>query len=242
MISLIIPTLNEEKYLAKLLESVKSQDFGAPFGSYEVIIADAKSKDGTLEIAKQYGCKIIPGGLPSKGRNEGAKAASGDLLFFLDADCILPAGFLKNTSAEFEKRKLDIASFCLLPFNHKKIPSFLLNIFYNYPIILLEKILPHAATGIIIKKSFFERLGGFDETITLAEDHYLAREVIRRFGAKFGIIRSTRLFTSDRRFRTDGWALTYLKFLLCELHLVFLGPVRSDVFKYRFNHYNKKNV
>ena len=78
--SLIIPCLNEEKYLPLLLDSIKKQNFK----DYEIIIADAGSKDKTLEIAKKYDCRIIPGGLPAKGRNEGAKIAKGELLFFCD--------------------------------------------------------------------------------------------------------------------------------------------------------------
>lgn len=75
-----------------LLDSLGKQDFK----DYEIIRTDAGSKDKTVEIAKNYGCKIIPGGLPSKGRNEGAKVAKGDLLLFLDADLILPEGFLNT--------------------------------------------------------------------------------------------------------------------------------------------------
>ena len=93
MISIIIPTLNEEKYLPLLLASIKNQ----AFKEYEIILADAGSKDRTVEIAKQYGCRIIPGGSPSKGRNEGAKVAKGELLFFIDADAVLPPKFFEKS-------------------------------------------------------------------------------------------------------------------------------------------------
>jgi len=235
MISIIIPALNEEKYLPLLLESIKKQGFS----DYEIILADAGSKDKTLEIAKKYGARVIPGGLPSKGRNEGAKIAKGDLLFFCDADAVLPDNFFRKALSEFEKRKLEIASFCLVPLPKSKFSSFLLNIFYNQPIVLLENALPHAAMGILIKKDIFEKIGGFDEDIKLAEDHYLARRATRVFKAKFGVIKSTEIFISDRRFKTDGWISTGIKFLLCELHLIFLGPVKSNIFNYKFNHYGK---
>jgi glycosyltransferase involved in cell wall biosynthesis len=127
MLSIIIPALNEEKRLPLLLESIKNQNFF----DYEIILADAGSTDKTLEIAKKYGCKVIPGGLPAKGRNEGAKVAKSDLLFFCDADTILPNNFLKESLTEFEKRKLDIASFCLVPLPKNWWTSFLLNIFYT---------------------------------------------------------------------------------------------------------------
>ncbi len=244
MISIIIPALNEEKYLSLLLESIKKQKF--PFGSaqgrqdYEIILADAGSKDKTLEIAKKYGCIITPGGLPAKGRNLGAKVAKGELLFFLDADTVLPDNFLKKALSEFNERNLGLASFCLVPFPRSKISYFFMNIFYNQPIILLENTLPHSAVGILIKKDLFEKLSGYDEDIKLAEDHDLGRRAQKLFGAKTGIIKSTEIFVSDRRFRTEGWLSVGLKCLLCELHLIFIGPVKTDIFNYKFDHYENK--
>jgi len=243
MLSIIIPSLNEEKYLPLLLKSIKDQSFGAIQDfDYEIILADAGSKDRTIEIAQKYGCKIIIGGLPAKGRNEGAKIARGDLLFFCDADVILPENFFEKSLSEFEKRNLELASFCIIPLPRRRISLFFLNIFYNQPIILLESALPHAATGIFFKKELFDKLGGFDEDIKLAEDHSLARKAQEVFKAKFGIIKSTKIFVSDRRFKAEGWAAVGIKYLLCELHLIFLGPVKSDIFKYKFDHYkNSKN-
>jgi len=222
--------------LPLLLESIKKQGFS----DYEIILADAGSTDKTAEIAKKYSCIITPGGLPGKGRNNGAKIAKGDLLFFIDADTVMPDNSLKKSLAEFNERKLEIASFCLVSLPKSKFSSFLLNIFYNQPIVLLESALPHAAMGILIKKDIFEKIGGFDEDVKLAEDHYLARRATGGFKAKFGIIKSTELFVSDRRFKTDGWFSTGIKFFLCELHMIFLGPVKSDIFRYKFGHYKEK--
>jgi len=230
MISIIIPALNEEKYLPLLLVSIKNQGFE----DYEIILADAESKDKTIEIAKKYGAKVILGGLPAKGRNEGAKIAKGDILFFLDADAVLPDNFFKKALPEFGNRKLEIASFCLIPLPINRVSLFLYNILYNWPIAALEKILPHAATGILVKKNLFEKLGGFDEDVKLAEDMYLARRAKKI--AKFGIIRSVKIYASDRRVKEDGWLKIGLKFFLCELYMIFIGPVRSDIFKYKFGH------
>jgi len=118
----------------------------------------------------------------------------------------------------------------------------LLNVFYNQPIVLMESALPHAAMGIFAKKDMFKKIGGFDEDVKLAEDHYLARRAVKVFKAKFGIIKSTELFISDRRFKTDGWFSTGIKFFLCEMHMIFKGPVKSDIFKYKLNHYKKNKI
>ena len=104
-------------------------------------------------------------------------------------------------------------------------------------IIVLESILPHAAMGILVKKKLFDKVNGFDESIKLAEDHDFARRAAKF--SKFGIIKSIDIFTSTRRFKKDSWFMTGAKFFLCQLHMIFIGPVRSTIFNYKFNHYKK---
>jgi glycosyltransferase involved in cell wall biosynthesis len=239
MISIIIPALNEEKYLPLLLQSIKKQVFFAQDTDYEIILADAGSADKTLEIAREYGCKIILGGLPAKGRNEGAKIAGGEILFFCDADVVLLDNFLQKALAEFKARSLDLATVRLIPIPESKVSYFLVNTFYNNLIILLENILPYAAVGIFVKKEIFDKTGGFDEEVKLSEDHYFARQAKKIVKAKCGILRSTEVFVSDRRFKTDGWVSVGTRYFLCELHNIFIGPVKTDIFKYKFNHYKK---
>ena len=237
MLSIIIPTLNEEKYLPLLLKNIKKQLSGF---SYEIIVADADSIDKTKEIAKNYNCKIVKGGLPAQGKNQGAKYALGDLLFFLDADVFLPNGFFEKILREFYKKKFDIASFCLLPDSENKFLPVVFNTFYNIPILLTEKILPHAATGILVKKALFLKLNGFDENITLAEDHDLSRRA-KKIG-NCGIIKSGKIFISLRRFEKDGWVKTGLKYFLCEMHMIFIGPVKTDIFSYKYNYFSNNNT
>jgi len=233
MLSIIIPTLNEEKYLPALLESIKEQDFGRE--GREVIVADAGSKDKTREIAGSFGCRIIRGGLPAKGRNEGTKVAKGDLLLFLDADLKLPTDFLKKSLEEFKKRKLDVASYRLEPETQKRIIKTGFNLFYNRPITFSEKLLAYGAMGILVKKRVFEKVGGFDEKVKFAEDHYFVRQASKI--GKFGIIRSAKIYITLRRFEADGYLKTLFKYLLCNLYMFSGKAVRSDIFKYRFDHY-----
>jgi len=235
MLSIIIPTLNEEKHLPILLNSIEKQDFD----NYEIIIADAGSKDKTLEIAKKHNCKIVKGGSPAEGRNNGAKAAKkGGLLLFLDADVILPEKTFRKVLKEFERRKLKIATFFLFPSEKGKLSNFLFTFFYNIPIFFFEKVLPHAAMGILVEKKLFKKLKGFDEEIKLAEDHDLARRASKL--AKYGILKSGKLYVSDRRFKKEGWIKTYSKYLLCQGHMILIGPVKSDIFKYKFDHLKKE--
>lgn len=231
MLSIIIPTLNEEKFLPRLLNSIKEQGFS----DYEIIVADAESKDKTIEVAKSFGCKIVKGGLPAKGRNEGTKRAKGDLFLFLDADIIfLSPKFLENLLKEFERRNLDVASFSIFPEN--KIDKALYGV-YNFWAKLTQKFLPHATEAILVRKEIHQKIGGFDEEIKIGEDHVYARKTAK-FG-KFGFIKTNTVLTSSRRFERDGRFKTYLKYLLAGTYMIFFGPVKSDIFKYRFGHYDE---
>src|SRR3989344_5776368 len=100
MISIIIPAYNEERYLPKLLDCIKRQSFR----NYEVIVADADSADSTKKIAKKYGCRVVKGGMPGAGRNNGAKAAKGVILLFLDADSLIEMDFVKKYVQDIKKR------------------------------------------------------------------------------------------------------------------------------------------
>jgi len=236
MLSIIIPTLNEEDYLPLLLDSIlpKNQDSEI---NLEIIVADAGSTDKTIEIAKSYGCKITKGGLPAKGRNEGVKVAQGDLLLFLDADLVLPKDFLRNSLNEFQKRKLDVASYRLTPRTDSVLIRKGFNFFYNWPITFFQKIISAGAMGILVKKGLFDRVEGFNEEIKLAEDHYFVQQASRI--GRFGIIASTEIFIPLRRFERDGYLKTCIRYLLCGFHMFLFGPVKSDVLGYRFDHYSK---
>lgn len=236
-LSIIIPAFNEEYHLALLLESIKKQK---GLSNFEIIVADADSDDKTKEIAKKFDARLIKGGKPAQGRNEGAKIARGELFLFLDADTAFKReDSLSKLIAEFQERKLDIATCCLEPFGNNKFLKFLYNLFYNWPILLLEKISGHGAGFILIKKELHQKIYGFDERIKLAEDQHYTKKA-KKFG-KFGILRKERILFSQRRFQEEGWVKTYLKYFLAELFLWFFGGIRSDIFKYPFGKHSAKN-
>jgi glycosyltransferase involved in cell wall biosynthesis len=234
MISIIIPTLNEEELLPKLLKSIRRQGVN----DYEIILADAGSTDRTREIAQKFGAKVVKGGLPAVGRNEGAKVAKGDLLLFLDADVILSEKFFEKAIREFNRRNLEVASVQLDPQTSRKMIKFLFERFYNYPVKKLERFLPYGAMGYLIKKKLHQKIKGFDEKIKLCEDHDYVRRAAK-FG-KFGVLRGVKISISLRRFYKDGWLKVILKYMSAELHYHFLGPIKSDIFNYKFAHYKDK--
>ena len=81
-VSIVIPVKNEEKNIPVILESIKKQTYKP----YEVIVSDADSKDNTRKIAKEYGARVVEGGIPAIGRNNGFNAAQKDIVIFMDAD------------------------------------------------------------------------------------------------------------------------------------------------------------
>ncbi|MBI2558788.1 glycosyltransferase [Candidatus Woesearchaeota archaeon] len=226
MISIIIPALNEEKYLTKLLDCIKKQ----AYKDYEVIVADADSKDTTKQIAKKYGCRIVKGGLPGIGRNNGAKAAKGDILFFLDADVQFDNNFLKNAIEEFEKRKLDVAGLCIYPQGNNLVDKIFLSVF-NLWTFSTQLFYPNASgSGIMCKKWIFKKVKGFDETIKLSEDMDYVKRCSKH--GKFRILKSAKSYVAMRRFEKEGRLKVGLKLLLSGLHRLLFGEIRSDVFKY----------
>lgn len=106
MISVIIPTYNEEKNVERCLKSLKNQT--VPRNEFEVIVVDGQSKDRTVEIAKRYADKVIQ--QKSKGvggaRNDGVAVATGNIIATTDADCILFEDWIERIQKNFDNKKI----------------------------------------------------------------------------------------------------------------------------------------
>ncbi|MFW5684492.1 MAG: glycosyltransferase family 2 protein [Spirochaetota bacterium] len=234
MLSIIIIAKNEELHLPRLLQCIARQDYS----DYEVILSDASSTDATREIGRAAGARIIEGGMPSVGRNRGAEAAHGELLLFLDADVVLPPRFLSENVAEFRERDLDAAGAYVVPDNRKFV-SRLFHHALNFYMWYSQLVFPHMpGFCIFAKRSMHERIGGFDSSIVLSEDSDYVNRVRRR--GRFRMLRSRKVHCSVRRFETEGYLVSAVKYVLIPLYRVFVGEIRTDVFKYRFDHYKPK--
>lgn len=230
-LSIIIPTFNEEKYLPLLLQSIQEQTILPK----EIIVADAFSKDKTREIAQNFGCRLVDGGLPAKARNNGATAAKEETLLFLDADVVLPSFFLEETFQEMKKRHLDIASCFLTPTSKLKRDRLLYQLTNQY-LKLTQKFHSHIqGVCIFIEKGLHQRIGGFDESLLLAEDHDYAQKV-KKIG-NFGYLRCYKIPVSPRRLSKEGRIRLALKYVSMELYLIFLGKIKKNFFNYKFGEY-----
>ncbi len=216
-ISVLIPTLDEGKYLEPTLFHIGLQK------PYEIIIGDSMSTDNTAKIAKKYGAKVAminKRGAASYGRNAAAKLAKGDVFVFIDADTIPYPNFLDVIKKDFSK---GIAGWTcnFFAFSPKFRDQFLFQAASNL-IGILTKYLrkPHAAGfTIAVRSDVFWKTGGFDESLRAMEDHDFAMRV-GKFG-KFKFSTETCVFSSVRRLDKWGrggiirkYAAIYLKYFV----------------------------
>lgn len=230
-LSIVIPALNEENYLPRLLKSINHQNYPC-----EVIVADSQSDDATKMIAKAFGCKVISArrGRPAYARNAGALASSGDLLLFLDADVILPRNFLRKNISQFMRKRLDVAGGYLLSTKNKLFDLLIWDIIANGWLWIFQFFYPEAFGGCILtKKTLFKKLNGFDETITFAEDvDYIKRA--NKLGARFRMLKKN-AYVSARRFDREGRFKLTAKYLMWTA-IRFFKVIRKDI-NYSFGNY-----
>ncbi len=234
-ISVIIPTLNEQEDLPVLLDSLSKQTLQ----DFEVIVADAGSKDDTVKIAKKHKARVVPGGMPGVGRNRGAEVAKGDFLFFFDADVSLPPDFLEKANKEMQERFLDLATCEFHPDSQLKLDEIMFR-FANLSVTLNQDMNPRAAGFcIFIARRLFERVGGFDESLKLAEDHDLVQRASKYRPLR--VLESTHLNVSVRRLEKEGRFSLIQKYFKVEMHLLFKGNVKDDIVDYEFGNFAKKS-
>jgi len=235
MLTVVIPTKNEEDFLPVLLQSIQNQTLQPR----EVIVADAGSTDRTREIAEAFEARVVEGGAVAVGRNRGAEAASTDLLLFLDADVELrDPQFLERAVGEMLERNLGLATCDVFPLSDAFVDHFMHKA-YNTYVRAWGSLFPHApGFCMLVRRDLHNQINGFDEGVTFCEDHDYARR-FNKIG-QFGILMETRIPVSIRRMDRDGRMKIAVKYLMAEVHLALLGPIRHNKFNYTFGHSTKK--
>jgi len=217
-ISVVIPTLNEEKYIGMTLKSLRNQIFE---GNFEIIVVDGMSKDNTVKIAKRYANKVIV--IKKRGigsaRNAGAKVATGNILLFVDADTIPLYNALSELSKQFQKKNIVGAGFpvvALSPYFKDFIIYWMYNIFMKTTIKYGNPQIPGICCA--YRKDVFDKIGGFDENIETWEDYDLSSRIGK--DGKTVCLENTLAFTSTRRF--EAWGRTKAIFMYLGFHLKYL--------------------
>lgn len=232
-LSVIIPVLNDEYHLERLIKALRIQE-GVKL---DIIVADAGSQDNSRRIAKKYGVKVIKGGLPPVGRNSGAEVAKHEQILFLDADVVFPKNFISTCLCYMKKRKFESASVFSKPDSKRAVDKALFFL-WNFWVWSTQKVYPHAPGYCIFSsKRIHTKIGGFDSSLTLGDD---ANYVLRTSKiSKFGII-PTSIITSVRRLESEGRFRMFKKMVLCGLYRIFKGEPRNNKFKYHFDIHKTK--
>lgn len=171
----------------------------------KVFVADANSTDGTQALALSYrdrlDVEVIPGGLPSVGRNAGAKLARSPHVLFIDADIVLEDSTLLRRAMEtMSRRKLQCLTTNIWCSNGDLRDHMLY--LGNDVVQYFASWTKPFATGMfmLFEKAKFDALGGFNEKALYAEDYLLSKQVSPR---RFGIVRGS-VSTTNRRFQKMG--------------------------------------
>jgi glycosyltransferase involved in cell wall biosynthesis len=198
MISFIIPAYNEEVLLGQTLRAV--HDAGGALGEqFEVIVADDASTDRTAAIAQEHGARVVTSGSRqiAATRNAGARAASGEMLLFVDADTTVNQAAVR--AAIRAMRKGAVGGGCGFRFDGP-LPL------YGY--IMAAVAVPvyralRLASGCFLfcTRAAFHTVGGFDEELYGAEEAVMSRRLGRQ--GRFVVLREM-VTTSGRKLRAHS--------------------------------------
>ena len=247
MISIIIPTLDEEAAIEKTI-----RQFEGVSTPHEVIVADGGSTDWTVEISKKFADKVIErpedgSQIASGNRNRGAKAASGDILMFLDSEVIVkdPEQFLQRALKHFAGNPRLVGLIPMqkvLPGQERISDRVILGIM-NASFFVINNIL-HIGNAQgkcqIIPKAVFEKTGGYREDLPAAED----MDLFYRLGriGRTTIDRNMVIYHSARRARAWGWPKLIYRWQTDQISYLLRNKVISKEWKKDWLNTNKVSI
>ena len=234
LFSVIIPTLNEEKFIPRLLSDLTAQKEK----NFEVIVIDSFSTDATKSKVGEFKkalplrfFKMKPYNV-SRARNYGALKAKGGYLVFLDADAQIGSGFTKILAKTVGKNNGLIFIPAIIP-DKKTLEMDVGFQLVNYLVDISQNLTRPFSTGgsMIVEKNFFSLLGGFNEKLFLAEDHNLIQKA-QNWGVRARFLHNLKLKFSMRRMRREGRLTLFYKYLLVTAHMLFKGDVQEKIVNY----------
>lgn len=220
MISVIIPTYNEEAALPGTLRSLLAQQ-----GEFEVLVVDGGSQDRTREIIQAEPRLTLV--MAAKGRasqmNGGAKYAKGEWLLFLHADTQLPKGSLGILNAMESDQTIQAGGF-LHTFSGDDWRLRMISYLDNYR--CRKSRIIYGDQAMFVRRSLFERLGGFPNQPILEDVAFCERLV----QVTTPILLTPPVITDSRKFLKMGVWRSFLRVLLIILHVEYGLPYLPRVF------------
>ena len=206
LISIIIPTLNEERYIGDLIRHLQQDSSFAQI--HEILVIDGRSQDRTRSLARRYGATVVVSNVTNRAAqmNLGAVKANGTILYFLHADTLPPRGFADKISQAISAGS---SSGCFrLRFNWShwflKANSWFTR--FNF------RIFRFGDQSLFVKRDAFFKVDGFKEELTLFEDQDIVAR-LRQVGT-FELLPEY-VVTSARKYRKNGpYRLQLVYFLL----------------------------
>jgi glycosyltransferase involved in cell wall biosynthesis len=228
MISIIVPALNEEKLLERMLR----QFTPALVSAYDLqlVVSDGGSTDRTLEIARRHAHKVVENTQRIKqtislGRNEGARNADGDILVFLNADTLV-----KDLDRFFPRMLEELrapgvvavtCSVAVYPEEESAIDR-RYHGFYNWFFYMMNRVGMAMGRGEchVMTAEIFRRVHGYADRIAAGEDYDMFRRIVKLGRVTF--VRDVVVYESPRRYRKYGYFTVSASWFMNFLAVFFL--------------------
>ena len=200
MLSFVVPAYNEARYIAATLDSIHAaaREVGEP---YEIVVANDASTDETARIARDLGARVVESGMRQIAgtRNVGARAATGDMLFFVDADTHVHGPLIAEALAAL--RAGAVGGGARVTF-HTAVPRWLKIFMAGFTPLYFGLGRWAAGCFVFCTRSAFEAPGGFDESTYAGEEIHFSR-ALKKAG-RFVILREW-VATSPRKVEGRGF-------------------------------------
>ncbi|MDF4220692.1 TIGR04283 family arsenosugar biosynthesis glycosyltransferase [Maribacter huludaoensis] len=224
-ISIIIPVLNEEKYIKDVLFAISNNAVSNRIK--EILVVDGGSTDRTVANAQKHGAMVINSNRGrAKQMNLGATKATGDVLYFLHVDSLPPKGFDRAILNEINQG-FEVGCF-QMRFNSNS--PFLK--FFSWCTRINHQICRGGDQSLFITRELFNQLDGFNESYIVYEDNEFIQRVYKL--KPFKVISSS-VTTSARRYEERG--MIRLQYHFGMIHLKHrLGANPKDLYQYYLKH------
>ena len=209
MISIIIPTLNEERDVGRLVHHLRQN---SQTSVAEIIVCDGGSTDRTLEVAAAAGARIVISKLSGRAfqMNEGASIAVGDILYFIHADTIPPVSYAGDiivavkTGFDFGRYRTKFESDSIL----LKVNAFFTRFdwFVCYG----------GDQTFFIRKDLFKLLNGYDERLMIMEEYDLTVRA-KKLG-EYKILSKTSLISARKYEQNSWWQVQRANLIIVKLY------------------------